>query len=139
MGKNYDNFLRKFKILSKYYHTLGCVKTIPILSTKRCFIVSDIHYNINDAKLVKMISRRFNSPVLFIHEIRWLCNLLPYHPISLHTLLSMILSNTRKNLQKNDFHALCVITIYSLYWLLKYRKDTLFICYWTKNCNQMVQ
>ena len=89
----------------------------------------DIHYNMNDAKLVRMILRRFNSPILFIHEIRWLCNLLPYHPISLHTLLSMILSNTRKNLQKNDFHALCVITIYSLYWLLKYRKDTLFVCY----------
>ena len=61
-----------------------------------------------------MISRRFNSPILFIHEIRWLCNLLPHHPISLHTFLSMILSNTRKNLQKNDFHALSVITIYSL-------------------------
>ena len=80
-----------------------------------------------------MISRSFNSPILFIHEIWWLCNLSQYHPISLHTLLSMILSNTRKNLQKNDFHALCVITIYSLYWLLKYRKDTLFVCYWTKN------
>ena len=74
-----------------------------------------------------MISRSFNSPILFIHEIWWLCNLSQYHPISLHTLLSMILSNTRKNLQKNDFHALCVITIYSLYWLLKYRKDTLFL------------
>ena len=93
----------------------------------------------NRVGVFRMISSSFNIPILFIHKIRWICNLLPYHPISLHTLLSMILSNTRRNLQKNDFHALCVITIYSFYWLLKYRKDTLFVCYWTKNCNQMVQ
>ena len=131
MGKSYDNFLRKCKILSKYYYTLSCVKTILILST----YFSDT----NRVGVFRMISSSFNIAILFIHEIRWICNLLPYHPISLHTLLSMILSNTRKNLQKNDFHALCVITIYSFYWLLKYRKDTLFVCYWTKNCNQMVQ
>ena len=144
MGKSYDNFLRKCKILSKYYYTLSCVKTILILSNyfSDAFPIFIIIYMIqisNHVGVFRMISSSFNIPILFIHEIRWICNLLPYHPISLHTLLSMILSNTRKNLQKNDFHALCVITIYSFYWLLKYRKDTLFVCYWTKNCNQMVQ